>query len=118
MLALRPEMAKDGFKVGDKVKGKILHARYSHYMQRPAQMQTGRFTGQTWQPLYAPHLGAPTGTISLSLANNASNGIEPSFSHHYFCNVIREARPKKDGCLLYELLAYRHYINAHAMPVR
>ena len=33
---------------------------------------------------------APTGTISLSLANNASNGIEPSFAHHYFRNVIRE----------------------------
>ena len=32
---------------------------------------------------------APTGTISLSLANNASNGIEPSFAHHYFRNVIR-----------------------------
>ena len=35
---------------------------------------------------------APTGTISLSLANNASNGIEPSFAHHYFRNVIRGAQ--------------------------
>jgi ribonucleoside-diphosphate reductase alpha chain len=35
---------------------------------------------------------APTGTISLSLANNASNGIEPSFAHHYFRNVIREGQ--------------------------
>jgi ribonucleoside-diphosphate reductase alpha chain len=35
---------------------------------------------------------APTGTISLSLANNASNGIEPSFAHHYSRNVIREGK--------------------------
>ena len=33
---------------------------------------------------------APTGTISLSIGNNVSNGIEPSFAHHYFRNVIRE----------------------------
>ena len=45
---------------------------------------------------------APTGTISLSLANNASNGIEPSFAHHYFRNVIREgARSQGKGrCVL------------------
>ena len=45
---------------------------------------------------------APTGTISLSLANNASNGIEPSFAHHYFRNVIRPGK-KTQGesrCLL------------------
>lgn len=31
---------------------------------------------------------APTGTISLAFGNNCSNGIEPSFSHSYFRNVI------------------------------
>ena len=35
---------------------------------------------------------APTGTISLSLGNNVSNGIEPSFAHQYSRNVIREGR--------------------------
>jgi len=39
---------------------------------------------------------APTGTISLSMGNNASNGIEPSFAHHYFRNVIREGRKSKE----------------------
>ena len=39
---------------------------------------------------------APTGTISLSLGNNASNGIEPSFSHSYSRNVIREGRKTKE----------------------
>ena len=60
---------------------------------------------------------APTGTISLSLANNASNGIEPSFAHHYFRNVIREvARPRKASTFSFELLAYRELVNANAMP--
>jgi ribonucleoside-diphosphate reductase alpha chain len=36
--ALRPEMAADGIKLGDKVKGKLLHARYSRYMQQVAEV--------------------------------------------------------------------------------
>jgi len=61
---------------------------------------------------------APTGTISLSLANNASNGIEPSFAHHYFRNVIREGRKTKEKVDVYsfELLAYRAMVNPDAMP--
>jgi ribonucleoside-diphosphate reductase alpha chain len=61
---------------------------------------------------------APTGTISLSLANNASNGIEPSFAHHYFRNVIREGKKSKEkiDVFSFELLAYRELINARAMP--
>lgn len=61
---------------------------------------------------------APTGTISLSLANNASNGIEPSFAHHYFRNIIREGRKTKEkvDVFSFELLAYRALINEHAMP--
>jgi ribonucleoside-diphosphate reductase alpha chain len=59
---------------------------------------------------------APTGTISLSLANNASNGIEPSFAHHYFRNVIREGRKTKEkvDVFSFELLAYRELVNADA----
>jgi ribonucleoside-diphosphate reductase alpha chain len=61
---------------------------------------------------------APTGTISLSLANNASNGIEPSFAHHYARNIIRENRKTKEkvDVFSYELLAYRNLINDQAMP--
>jgi ribonucleoside-diphosphate reductase alpha chain len=61
---------------------------------------------------------APTGTISLSLANNASNGIEPSFAHHYFRNVIREGKKSKEkiDVFSFELLAYRELINSGAMP--
>jgi ribonucleoside-diphosphate reductase alpha chain len=61
---------------------------------------------------------APTGTISLSLANNASNGIEPSFAHHYFRNVIREGKKSKEriDVFSFELLAYRELVNPAAMP--
>src|SRR5699024_185125 len=38
MLRKRPQMEKDGYKVGDKVPGRILHARYSHYMQQVAEV--------------------------------------------------------------------------------
>jgi ribonucleoside-diphosphate reductase alpha chain len=120
MLRKRPEMASDGWKTGDTIKGKILHARYSRYMQRVTEVAPGlvdqiaekgaRFTHHTSI--------APTGTISLSLANNASNGIEPSFAHHYFRNVIREGKKSKEKVDVYsfELLAYRELINAKAVP--
>lgn len=120
MLAHRPEMAKDGYKAGDKVKGRVLHAKYSRYMQRVAEVdpelveklaQTGaRFTHHSSI--------APTGTISLSLANNASNGIEPSFAHHYSRNVIREGKKSKEkvDVFSFELLAYRELVNPRAMP--
>ncbi|MEJ2362810.1 MAG: adenosylcobalamin-dependent ribonucleoside-diphosphate reductase [Gammaproteobacteria bacterium] len=118
MLRKRPEMKRDGYKVGDKVKGKVLHARYSRYMQRVAGVapelvaeleKTGaRFTHHSSI--------APTGTISLSLANNASNGIEPSFAHHYFRNVIREGKKSKEkvDVFSFELLAYRELVNQDA----
>ena len=120
MLRKRPEMRADGYAVGDKVPGRVLHARYSRYMQRVAQHapdlvaalaeEGARFTHHTSI--------APTGTISLSLANNASNGIEPTFAHHYSRNVIREGRKTKEkiGVYSYELLAYRALVNADAMP--
>lgn len=120
MLRKRPEMAADGYSVGDTVPGRVLHAKYSRYMQRIAEHAPelveelaeigARFTHHTSI--------APTGTISLSLANNASNGIEPSFAHLYSRNLIREGRKTKekvDVCS-YELLAYRALIDAQATP--
>ncbi len=120
MLRKRPEMARDGHRIGDTVKGRVLHARYSRYMQRVAEAapelvgklaETGaRFTHHSSI--------APTGTISLSLANNASNGIEPSFAHHYSRNVIREGKKSKEKVEVFsfELLAYRTLVNPKAMP--
>jgi ribonucleoside-diphosphate reductase alpha chain len=120
MLRLRPEMVRDGWKVGQKVPGRILHVRYSRYMQRLASVAPGLVEQlSTSGARYTHHTSiAPTGTISLSLANNASNGIEPSFAHHYFRNVIREGRKTKEriDVYSYELLAYRELVNARAMP--
>ena len=97
MLRKRPEMAGDGWKVGQEIEGKLAEtgARFTHHSSI-----------------------APTGTISLSLANNASNGIEPSFAHHYSRNVIREGKKSKEKIDVwsYELLAYRELVNPGAMP--
>jgi ribonucleoside-diphosphate reductase alpha chain len=120
MLRKRPEMKRDGVRAGQKLPGRVLHARYSRYMQRVAEAAPelvdelakvgARFTHHSSI--------APTGTISLSLANNASNGIEPSFAHHYFRNVIREGRKTKEriDVFSFELLAYRELVNRNAMP--
>ena len=120
MLRKRPEMVKDGWRVGARISGRVLHARYSRYMQRIAEASPelvdelaeigARFTHHTSI--------APTGTISLSLANNASNGIEPSFAHHYFRNVIHEGKKSKEkiDVFSFELLAYRELVNSRAMP--
>ncbi|MBI1424871.1 MAG: adenosylcobalamin-dependent ribonucleoside-diphosphate reductase [Gammaproteobacteria bacterium] len=118
MLRKRPEMKQDGYKVGDKVKGKILHAKYSRYMQRVAGVAPELVAELAATGARFTHHSsiAPTGTISLSLANNASNGIEPSFAHHYFRNVIREGKKSKEKVDVYsfELLAYRELINKDA----
>jgi ribonucleoside-diphosphate reductase alpha chain len=120
MLRKRPEMVKDGWKVGAKIAGRLLHAKYSRYMQRVAEVAPqlvhelaevgARFTHHTSI--------APTGTISLSLANNASNGIEPTFAHYYFRNVIRQGKKSKEkvDVFSFELLAYRQIVNAKAIP--
>ncbi|MFI3119712.1 MAG: adenosylcobalamin-dependent ribonucleoside-diphosphate reductase [Methylococcaceae bacterium] len=120
MLHKRPEMIADGYQVGNRVPGKLLHSKYSRYMQQLGReepelvaelIETGaRFTHHSSI--------APTGTISLSLANNASNGIEPSFAHHYSRNVIRAGKKSKEkiDVFSFELLAYRALINSDAMP--
>lgn len=120
MLRQRPEMAHDGYKIGDPVPGRVLHAKYSRYMQRIAEVRPDLVEKLAQIGARFTHHSsiAPTGTISLSLANNASNGIEPSFAHHYSRNVIREGRKSKEKIEVFsfELLAYRALINAEAMP--
>jgi ribonucleoside-diphosphate reductase alpha chain len=120
MLRKRPEMARDGWRPGAKIAGRLLHARYSRYMQRVAEVAP-RLVHELAEigARFTHHSSiAPTGTISLSLANNASNGIEPSFAHHYFRNVIREGKKSKEKIDVYsfELLAYRELVNANATP--
>jgi len=120
MLHKRPEMATEGIKLGDKISGKRLLVRYSRYMQQLAEEDPQLLDALAKHGCRFTHHSsiAPTGTISLSLANNASNGIEPSFAHHYSRNIIREGKKTKEkiDVFSYELLAYRHLINPKAMP--
>ncbi len=120
MLRKRPELKRDGHKIGDKIKGKVLFSKYSRYMQQVAE-EDPKLVEQLAKSgaRFTHHSSiAPTGTISLSLANNASNGIEPSFAHHYFRNVIREGKKSKEKIDVYsfELLAYREMVNENADP--
>ncbi|MDE0786120.1 MAG: adenosylcobalamin-dependent ribonucleoside-diphosphate reductase [Porticoccaceae bacterium] len=120
LLFKQPDLAKDGIKVGSKIKGKVLLGKYSRYMQQVAEVAPELVESIIEEGCRFSHHSsiAPTGTISLSLANNVSNGIEPSFAHHYSRNVIREGKKSKEkvDVFSYELLSYRTLINDKAMP--
>ena len=120
MLARRPEMREDGISAGDVLPGRILHARYSRYMQKIAEVDPELVDELTAHGCRFTHHSsiAPTGTIALSLANNASNGIEPTFAQQYSRNVIREGKKSKEKVEVdsYELLAYRHLVDPEASP--
>lgn len=97
-------------KVGDTLKGKELFV-FSNYM-----LKIKRADKELWEGLrkdgcrYTHHSSiAPTGTIALSLGNNASNGIEPSFSHNYSRNIIQEGKKTKEKVDVwsYEALLYK-----------
>jgi ribonucleoside-diphosphate reductase alpha chain len=120
MLRKRPEMAADGIRQGQRIPGRILHSRYSRYMQKLAK-EAPELVNELAEvgARFTHHSSiAPTGTISLSIANNASNGIEPSFAHHYSRNLIRQGKKSKEkiDVFSYELLAYRELVNPQAMP--
>ena len=112
MMAMRPEMAADGIEVGQRLKGSVLLAKYSRYMQKLPDELTDQIA-ETGARFTHHSSIAPTGTISLSLGNNVSNGIEPSFAHEYTRNVIREGKKSKENVKVYsyELLAYRELID-------
>ncbi|MEO5362554.1 MAG: adenosylcobalamin-dependent ribonucleoside-diphosphate reductase [Magnetococcus sp. DMHC-8] len=117
MMARRPAMAERGIRVGDAVPGKVLLAHHSHYLAQFPQALRDRIAQHGCRFTHHTSI-APTGTIALSLANNASNGIEPSFSHKYSRNVIRAGRKTKEKVevISFELLAYRTLVNPDADP--
>lgn len=61
---------------------------------------------------------APTGTISLSVNNNTSNGIEPTFAHKYTRNVIVEGKKTKQAVDVYsyEMLLYKQITGEDSVP--
>ena len=119
MLRKRPEMVRDGWKPGAKIPGRVLHAKLqplhaAHGRSRPAagasssprSARASRITPRSRRPARS-RCRWPT---------TPRNGIEPSFAHHYFRNVIREGRKTKEkiDVFSFELLAYRELVNPNA----
>ncbi|WP_019592230.1 adenosylcobalamin-dependent ribonucleoside-diphosphate reductase [Thioalkalivibrio sp. ALRh] len=120
MLRRQPALAEAGYQVGDVLKGRELHARFSPYMQRIAEEDPALVAALAEEGARFTHATsiAPTGTISFSVANNASNGIEPTFLHHTTRNIRRPGRRTREAvdCYSFELLAYRAWVDAEAGP--
>jgi ribonucleoside-diphosphate reductase alpha chain len=98
MLRQRPEMRADGWVAGMPIPGRVLHARYSRYMQQLAEIDPELVAELAEQGARFTHHSsiAPTGTIALSLANNASNGIEPRKGRRLFLRTA--ALPAAGRC--------------------
>jgi ribonucleoside-diphosphate reductase alpha chain len=116
LLASQPALARDGIRAGAKLPGRVLHTRYSTYMQRIAEVEpelVAQLADVGARYTHATSI-APTGTMAASVGNNASNGIEPSFAHHYTRNMIVPGEKAKRAVRMdsYELLAYRHHVDA------
>ncbi|TXI08265.1 MAG: adenosylcobalamin-dependent ribonucleoside-diphosphate reductase [Rhizobium sp.] len=119
-LADRPELIRDGYKLGDKVPGRILHARYSRYMQQIATVEpelVNQLAEVGARYTHATSI-APTGTMAAGEGNNASNGIEPSFNHFYIRNMIVPGKKTKEAlpCYSYELWAYKQLVDPSIDP--
>ena len=117
MLRKRPRM-KPEYAVGDEIPGKELHAKYSLYMQRITEVEPDLVGALMVHGARYSHATAiaPTGTLALSVGDNASNGIEPSFAHQYSRNIIREGKNSKEKVDVYsfELLEYRRLFGEDA----
>lgn len=61
---------------------------------------------------------APTGTMSFSFGNNVSNGIEPTFTHSYTRNILKQGKKAKidEVVYSYEALLYQHVTGQQDIP--
>ncbi|SER04313.1 ribonucleoside-diphosphate reductase class II [Solimonas aquatica] len=110
-----PQLAQDGYRAGQKIPARLLHARYSPYLQRLATLDaelTAQLAEHGARYTHATSI-APTGTMAASVGNNASNGIEPSFAHSYLRNMIVPGERAKRALRMesYELLLYRQLVD-------
>jgi ribonucleoside-diphosphate reductase alpha chain len=120
MLKRYPGMVDDGVVVGDVLPGRVLHARYSPYMQRIAQVDPELVQALAEEGARFTHHSAiaPTGTIALSFGNNVSNGIEPSFAQQYLRNILGRDGATRETVEVtaYELLAWRAWVDPEVDP--
>lgn len=133
-------MAVTGFEVGiELAKEKGCTPIFNEFTEVNGNLESnktlwtnGKYMRRIWE--VAPHLKAralqhgcrfthhtsiaPTGTISLSVNNNVSNGIEPSFSLKYTRNVIEQGKKTKRAVDVYsyELLLYKHLTGKDEAP--
>nr|WP_241696258.1 adenosylcobalamin-dependent ribonucleoside-diphosphate reductase [Solimonas terrae] len=121
-LQRNPALARDGHKAGDRLPARVLHARYSVHLQRiagldPVLVDALAETGARYT--HATSI-APTGTMSASVGNNASNGIEPSFAHSYIRNMIVPGERAKRALRMesLELQRYRALVDPKADPAK
>lgn len=116
-----PQLARDGYSVGDTLPGRVLHARYSPYMQRIASVDPDLVEQLAELGARYSHATsiAPTGTMAAGEGNNASNGIEPTFSHYYVRNMIVPGKKTKEAIPMYsyELLAYKQLMDPQVDPI-
>lgn len=120
LFAQCPELARDGYSVGETLPGRVLHARYSRYFQRlatvaPELVEQLAEVGARYT--HATSI-APTGTMAASVGDNASNGIEPSFAHSYIRNMIVSGEKAKRAIRMdsYELRAYHQQVDDTLAP--
>lgn len=98
ILAHIPPEFNPKLQVGMPVPGRYLLARGSRYLRNLGILDSNLIQDiATHGSRFTHHTSvAPTGTISLAFANNASNGIEPSFSHRYFRNLTKQGRKTRE----------------------
>ncbi|MGH8445695.1 MAG: adenosylcobalamin-dependent ribonucleoside-diphosphate reductase [Solimonas sp.] len=109
-------LPRDGFKPGQRLPARVLHARYSAHLQRIATLDATLVADLAEVGARYTHATsiAPTGTMAASVGNNASNGIEPSFAHSYVRNMIVPGEKAKRAVRMesFELLAYRALVDS------
>ena len=99
-------------KIGETVKGRQLFVLSQYFNEWWYDPEAKRILNEIFR--YGSRFThgsslAPTGTLALSFGNNASNGIEPSFTHFYLRNVIKTGEKTKAQMSVYsyEYLLYR-----------
>lgn len=118
-LAQKPALKAQGYRVGDRVPGHVLHARFSRFLQEVARVDPELVAALAESGARFTHHGAiaPTGTIALAMADNASSGIEPSYAHEATRRMrLRHAAEAQSFALCSrEALAFREHLRLEGM---
>ena len=95
MLRKRPEMIRDGYKVGDKVAGKILHAKYSRYMQKISEERPDLVASMVERAINAG-IALKNSGFAFSTADTTDCSVRPVIFHASSAISNRSLFPKPD----------------------